>query len=309
MSITDNISKQKSILQIMMRVLIIFVFFVSILPINKPDVIAQEPDKSQVVYLPLVFKNSLTSCPEVPEEWLCLMNYYRSIVGVIPVTQNNTYNSSISLHTNYMLLNPTQENMHTEFVGNPGYTDAGKAAASQSNMIKLIGGTYLTQKQSIDLWMATPNHRYNMLHPDLSQSGFSKICDNKNCFSGLNILGSIPISYQVQYKNLIYPGDQQQGVLASSYPITWGFYMPWTSATNDSDEVRFVSAAIKDKNNRSIAYTKTEPDHSDGVWDYNNQVVITPTVDFLPAQTYWVEMTVLYQGRNYSKSWSFTTAP
>jgi hypothetical protein len=293
----------------MLRLLIIFVIFIGILPIDKPDVIAQESDKSQLVYLPLVFKNSLMSCSEGPDQWLCLLNFYRATAGVNPVIQNSTYNSTIGLHTNYMLLNPTQENMHTEYVGNPGFSEAGKEAAGQSNMIKLIGATYLTQEQSIDLWMATPNHRYNMLHPDLDQSGFDLSCDSTNCFSGLNILGSLPPSYQIQNVNLVYPADKQQGIPANRFPITWGFYMPWTSATNDSDEVRFLSATVKDENNNSIAYTKTEPNHSDGVWEYKNQVVITPTVGFLPDQTYQVEMTVLFQGRNYSKSWSFTTAP
>jgi hypothetical protein len=242
-------------------------------------------------------------------EWLGLFNQYRVTAGLDPVIQNSTYSSSIALHTNYMLLNPTQSNLYTEYVGNPGYTDEGKIAAGQSNMIKLIGGTYLTQKLSIDLWMASPSHRYNMLHPDLSQSGFSLQCDSKNCFSGLNILGSLPLSYQVQYKNLIFPADKQQDIPASRYPITWGFYMPWTSATNDNDEVRFVSATIKDHNNNSISYTKVEPYHSDGVWAYVNQVVITPSIDLLPEQTYYVDMTVSYQGQTYSRSWSFTTAP
>ena len=295
--------------KIMMSALIIFVFFIGILPIDKPDVIAQEPDKSQFVYLPLVSKNSLTSCSEGSDQWLCLLNFYRATTGVNPVVQNNTYNSTMAFHTNYMLLNPTQDNMHTEYVEKPGYTVAGKEAAGQSNMIKLIGDTYLTTKQSIDLWMATPNHRYNMLHPDLTQSGFSLQCDTKNCFSGLNILGSLPASYKIREINLVYPADKQQGIPTSRYPITWGFYMPWSSTTSDKDEVRFISATIKDKNNRSISYTKQEPNHTDGSWAYNNQVVITPGEDLLPEQTYWVEMAVSFQGKPYSRSWSFTTAP
>lgn len=309
MSITDNISRQKSILQIMMRILIIFVFLVSLFPVNKPEVIAQEPDKPQIVYLPLVFKNSLTSCPEGPEEWLCLLNFYRTTAGVNPVIQNSTFTLTIALHTNYMLLNSTQENMHTEYEGKPGYTDAGKTAASQSNMIKLIGGTYLNQKQSIDLWMATPNHRYNMLHPDLDQSGFGLSCDSKNCFSGLNILGSLPPSYQIQMVNLVFPTDKQQGIPVNRYPITWGFYMPWTGDETDYDEVKFVSGKIVDQDNKSISFSVSEPNRSDGVWTYNNQVVLTPNSDLVPGKIYYIEMTVSYQGRNYSKSWSFNTAP
>lgn len=309
MSIIDHILRQKSILKIMMRVLIIFVFFVSLFPLDKLDVIAQEPDKSQVIFLPLVFKNSLTSCSEGPDQWLCLLNFYRATAGVNPVTQNSTYNSTIALHTNYMLLNPTQDNIHTEYVGKPGYTDEGKEAAGQSNMIKLIGATYLTSKQSIELWLATPNHRYHMLHPDLDQSGFDLSCDSKNCFSGLNILGSLPPSYQIQMVNLVYPADKQQGIPVNRFPITWGFYMPWTGDETDYDEVKYVSAKFIGQDNKSISFLVSEPNRSDGKWTYNNQVVLTPNSDLLPGKIYIVEMTVSYQGRNYFKSWSFTTAP
>ena len=309
MNIIGKILNRNQQFKIMMRVLIIFVFLVSLLPIDKPDVIAQEPDKPQLIFLPLVFKNSLTNCSEGPDQWLCLLNFYRATAGVNPLTQNSTYNLHIDLHTHYMLLNPTQKDVHTEYADKPGYTYEGKTAAGQSNMISLIGDTYLTSKQSIELWLATPNHRYHMLHPDLAQSGFDLSCDSENCFSGLNILGSLPPSYQIQKVNLVYPADKQQGIPVNRYPITWGFYMPWTGDETDYDEVKFVSGKIVDQDNKSITFFVSEPNRSDGAWTYNNQVVLTPNSDLVPGKIYYVEMTVSYQEQRYSRSWSFTTAP
>lgn len=307
MQIIDQILNRNIKFNIMMRSLIIFVLFISILPLDKPDVSAQEPDKSQVIYLPLINKNSTVSCPEGPDQWLCLLNQYRAFAGINPVKVNDYFNYGLSLHTTYMLYNPTQSNIHTEYEEKPGYSNDGKIAASQSNMLKLLGATYLTTKQSIDLWMATPSHRYKMLHPDLAESGFYLKCDTDNCFSGLNILGSLPPSYLVNINEVIYPGDKQPGIPSTRYPITWGFYIPWTGNETDSDEVRLVSAAIYDDKNQKISFTSSEPNHSDGVWDYNNQVILTPSTDLLPNNTYRVEMTVSFRGSNYSRSWSFTT--
>ena len=151
MSVTDISLRPKSILTIMMRVLIIFVLFVSIMPINKPDVNAQEPDKPQIVYLPLEFKNSTVSCPEGPDQWLCLLNYYRITAGLIQIIRNDTYSYGLSLHTNYLLLNPTS-NLHIEDPNLPGYTNEGAYAGVNSNMARLPGKG-LTVEDSINLWL------------------------------------------------------------------------------------------------------------------------------------------------------------
>jgi hypothetical protein len=152
------------------------------------------------------------------------------------------------------------------------------------------------------------SHRYNMLHPDISSSGFNLSCDSKNCASGLNILGSLPSSLNISHKNIIYPVENQQGIPPTQYPITWAFYMPWNSTTPESDEVRFVSASIVYNVNQSVSFTVSEPNHNNGSWDYKNQIVLTPDNPFLPNQTYRIRLTVSYKNQNYSKDWSFTTA-
>jgi hypothetical protein len=302
MSIIDYNLRPNSKLQIMMRVLIIFVFFVSILPFDKPDVIAQEPDKPHTVYLPVVSKNY--------EEWLDLFNQYRVAAGLNPVTSNADYNYGLRLHTTYMLLNPLSD-MHVEDPNKPGYTLLGAEAGRQSNMISLLGATYLTTKQSIDLWMATPKHRYNMLHPDITESGFSLSCDSTNCFSGLNVLGSLPLSYQYSNKNVIYPAENQTGIPPTKYPITWSFYMAWTSKSQDSNEVQLIEnlTQIIDSNKKSVPFDFFEPDNSNGSYDTYNQVVIIPKENLLPNHRYKVEMTTSINQEVLTRIWYFTTSP
>jgi len=159
------------------------------------------------------------------------------------------------------------------------------------------------------LWMATPNHRYNMLNPYLLESGFSHTCELNNCFSGLNVLKSLNFSSKIGINNFQYPADKQQNITPIKFPITWGFYLPLTTGLNDNDEVRYVSATIFDENNGKPGFSVNQPNRSDGSYFYFNQVVITPNNDLLPNHTYRVEMTVNFRGTNYSKSWSFTTAP
>jgi hypothetical protein len=292
----------------MMRVLIIFMLLVIILPVDKPDVTAQEPDNPQTVYLPMVVKNSLTTCAEGPDQWLCLFNQYRVTAGLNPVTSNSSYNYGLGLHTNYLLKCPEQAlvDMHKEIVCS-GWTEEGRTAGRESNMV-WNGGPNYSVKQSIDVWMRFASHRYNMLHPDISSSGFSLACDSKNCAGGLNVLGGLPASYNVSNKNVIYPVENQQGIPPVQFPITWAFYMPWNSSTSDSDEVRFKSAIIRDTNNNNVTFTVSESNHSNGVWDYKNQVILTPNNAFLPNKTYKVNMTVTFKGQDYIRDWSFTTA-
>ncbi len=310
MSIRNGKISQEKNYKTLIRLLIFVLFIGMVLPFQTNNVKAVPPPPPNQVFLPIVMNNDTSNavnCPDGPDQWLCLVNYYRNAAGLNPLSSNTTYSDNVALHTNYMLLNPTQDNVHIEYVGKPGYTIEGNIAAGQSNMISLIGATYLTTRQSIDLWMQTPSHRYKILHPDLTESGYNLKCNQVNCFSGLNILGSLPPSYLVSNTNVVYPGDRQIGIPANQYPITWGFFMPWTGNENDSDEVRYVSANIYNESNQKISYTKSEPNHTDGSWDYNNQVVLTPTSNLLPNHTYRVEMTVSFQGQNYSKTWSFTT--
>jgi len=261
---------------------------------------AQAP--TYTIYLPLVLQSQ--TCPENDEQWLCLLNFYRMAATVSPVVAQDASNSSLALHTNYMLLNPDQASFHEEYPANPGYTEKGQQAGMASNMAKGFPPGF-TIREAMQLWLKFPNHRYHMLHPNLISSGFDLSCNSQVCFSGLNVLSDIQLSGDTFH--VTYPGDFQSGVPAEIFPITWGIYRTWQVGMGDADEIRLVSAVIYNQQNQPIGITTAEPNHDDNAYEYRNQVVLTPVQALISQQTYRVEMTIRYLNQNYQRNWSFTT--
>ncbi len=285
---------QKKSSPILLNGLIILLLLITSLPAQTSQVAAQQPT-GNTVFLPLVFQNSPGICPEDPDQWLCLLNYYRVIAGLNPVISNANYHYGLSLHMKYMLLNPSSD-MHIEDPNNPGYTPEGADAGGQSNMIKLIGGTNLSVKDSIDLWMFTEKHRYHMLHPDLLQSGFNLNCDNLNCFSGLNILQGL--SLQNVKRAVVYPGHNQVNVPANAYPISMGFY-----PSNLITGITVSKAILYNSSNNTVPGSITVMN------DYFKQVIFKPNSSLIPNHQYRMEMSVTAGGQTFSDVWYFTTGP
>lgn len=287
------------------RLLLLGLVLIIVFHIFSPTAsIRAQSNDNNTVYLPLIIQQP--ACPTSSQQWLCLFNQYRSASGLSALMSNSTMSRDLALHTNYMLLNPDQANFHDEYSYNPGYTELGEVAGHESNMAKKAG-TSLTVQESMELWIGFSSHRYHMLHPDLTSSGFDLSCDSANCFSGLNVMGSLPYSYQISNRNIIYPGDGQTGIPAVAFPVSWGFYMPWVGEEDDSDEVVLIAGEIYDQNNQKLSITRWQPNHNDGLWEYRNQVVLTPAQPLLSLHTYRVEMTVQFQGQTLQKSWHFTT--
>lgn len=252
------------------------------------SVLAQSPDYT--VYLPLVSKNY--------QEWLDIFNQYRKVAGLNPVVANDSMNDGLGLHTNYMLLNPTQDDWHTEYEGKPGYTAEGKLAASQSNMLWSNDPKY-TDKQAIDLWMKTERHRYHMLNPYLVQTGFSLDCEvnsnEPNCFAGLNIYGGIDVKGGII--DVVYPAENQSNFPRSGFPITWGYYPYFLINSFGSPSV-----TLYDSSNNPVGGTVNY--HSDHV----KEVVFMPNNELLANHRYKIVIQVKVDGVVKSKTWYFTTA-
>ena len=290
--------------------LLMAVFFSLAIPYHSVQAQAEPPFH---IYLPAVNNkgiNNLVSppanCDSAANQWLCLLNQYRAAAGLAAVSEDPQDNSALQKHTRYLLLNPGQENLHTEYSQNPGYSEEGKEAGAQSNMAWKASTDFSVQ-ETMELWMRFVGHRYNMLHPDLQSSGFDLNCDAQNCTSGLNILSGLPYSYQISTTNVIYPGENQRGIPAEIFPVTWAFFMPWTGNESDQDEVVLLSGEIYDQQNQKIALTRSEPNHQDGIWEYKNQIILTPQAALKSGQTYRVELSVRFHGQVYQRNWSFST--
>ncbi len=285
--------------------------FLFILLLVQPSISAdiQAQSNENTIYLPLVLQQESDPAqiyPPEAEQWLSLLNQYRSVAGLSRVSHDKAMSTALDLHTQYLLLNPAQVNFHEEYEDKSGYTPAGEIAGGQSNMAKK-GGTTLSQQESMELWIGYPSHRYHILHPDLITSGFDLSCDLANCYSGLNIQGNLPPSYQISSVNVVYPASGQVDIPAVTFPISWSFYMPWTGAEDDDQEADLLSGQLFDQNNQVVAVTLTEPNHSDGRWEYRNQLLMTPNQPLLSQHTYRVEMSARFLGQTLTRSYYFST--
>ena len=62
------------------------------------------------------------------EHWLTVVNAYRGMSGLAPVTENTTWSAEAQAHSCYLLLNGIS---HDEVPGNPGYTPGGDIGRQQ----------------------------------------------------------------------------------------------------------------------------------------------------------------------------------
>jgi hypothetical protein len=106
-------------------------------------------------------------------DWLTTVNYYRSMAGLAPVSENPAWSAGASNHSCYMLQNGMS---HDEVPGRPGYTASGDEAGNSGN-IAVTSAFNATARSHIELWMTGPFHAIGVLRPNLAQVGFGK-CDN-----------------------------------------------------------------------------------------------------------------------------------
>lgn len=233
----------------------------------------------------------------LPTNWLDRLNYYRGVAGLPPVPESAGFSADLAKHVNYMLLNVPAEGLwHGETPGRPGYTPEGDQAAAESNLYWYPSGASYgaNPAMAIDGWMASIKHRYGMLHPDLTLTGFSFGCDSKNCGAGLNVIGGIVWDSNPKPNGIVYPGAGQKDV-NTDITITWQFYLAPT--------VVLKSASLKDSNGQSIAITTTQP--ADG--DYFNMVSVKPQSSLSNGRTYVASITVQLGSSELSQTWNFST--
>ncbi len=107
-------------------------------------------------------------------DWLSVVNYYRAMAGVAPVTENATYSAGAQAHARYMVLNATIT--HDEIPGLPGYSTAGDEAANNGNVaVSSVATT--TARQHLEQWISGPFHAIGLLRPGLRTAGFGMYSD------------------------------------------------------------------------------------------------------------------------------------
>lgn len=102
-----------------------------------------------------------------PELAVGQLNAWRQMIGVQPVTLENSLSAGCRQHATYYRANPGARG-HGEVVSAPGYTEAGDKAARSSVLAYGPGMTNL----GVRVWEPAPYHRMALLDPRLSTTGF-----------------------------------------------------------------------------------------------------------------------------------------
>lgn len=260
-----------------------------------------------------------------PAEALTYLNNVRRTAGVSPVVLDAGLQDSVNNHAHYLILNmPLSHSPHTELPGNPGYTTDGLAAAEQSNIAIVWGGTRTVLEQTASL-VNVPFHRVGHLTPNWQGTAIGYESDDTLNRSatvidvGRNMRntwrpGDEPVLYPAPNQVLVpttYAGfespDPLNGVVDSSvgFPITCQF--------PTGSDVRNASLFITPLEGLPLPTYITTPEYpaiEEPAVSYANfyTIVALPQEPLAVNTTYEVRINARYEGADFSQTYYFSTA-
>jgi hypothetical protein len=142
------------------------------------------------------------------DDWQSIVNTYRAMSNLDPVTANGTWSAEAAAHSCYMLENGIS---HDEVPGNPGYTSGGDTAGNSSN-VAVSSSAAATARDHIELWMTGPFHAIGVLRHNLTSSGFGMCADDDTPTSWrsgatLDVIRGLDTSIPRPSTPILFPGD------------------------------------------------------------------------------------------------------
>src|SRR5690606_34966834 len=107
-----------------------------------------------------------TAVAAADDDWLGIVNTYRQMSGLRPITSDATWSAEAKAHSSYMLQNGIS---HDELPDRPGYTRGGDTAGNSGN-VAVSTSISATARNHIDLWMTGPFHAIGILRHSLTKS-------------------------------------------------------------------------------------------------------------------------------------------
>jgi hypothetical protein len=107
-------------------------------------------------------------------DWLGVVNAYRSMSGLSPVSAEPAWAAGTEAHSCYMVINGLIT--HTESPSLPGYSDEGNLAGSNGN-VAVSGSVEADARSHIDLWMTGPFHTIGILRHNLTRTAYGECED------------------------------------------------------------------------------------------------------------------------------------
>ncbi|MGO9606320.1 MAG: FHA domain-containing protein [Candidatus Binataceae bacterium] len=278
-------------------------------------------------------------------EWLTLLNWYRRLCKLAPVSEDPRLSAGDHAHVQYLLTNYSDtlrsgtlpgEEMHLEREGSPGYTPEGADAGKQSDVDFMYWHgakpNGLVNFAILD-WISGAFHRLPLLNPNLHRIGYDDFCGEGLCVAALNaIVGADPPRTGNLYASPVeFPPD---GAEVNLRTFTNEWPDPLTSCPGYASPTglpitltigSFIAARLESFSVQRIAPDGTEakveacgfdastyenPDASAqsaarGVLNGNGTVVVIPRRPLDRGATYEISLTA--SGKSYD--WKFSVSP
>jgi hypothetical protein len=243
------------------------------------------------------------------------LNAIRKEIGVAPVELDAKIAAGCQAHAKYLVANPDIEGLqgHDEDPKRPGFTEEGKMAAARSVIYPS-----LEPLQAMDGWIGGFYHRVDLISPELKKIGIGfapskmRIDDWSvvDVFTG-RVFGS-------QKEPLFYPGPDQKDVprllvlevpdpipdaknKAGGFPITVTF----------GQEVGVKNAAAKlTVDGKEVPVWLSSPEKpANPMYPMlqKNTICLIPKEPLLGGKSYSVTVSATVSGKEWTKSWQFTT--
>ena len=154
------------------------------------------------------FSAEVASASVADDDWLGIVNAYRAMSGLDPVTANATWSAEGAAHSCYMLQNGIA---HDEIPGNPGYTPGGDTAGNSGN-VAVSSAVTADARDHIDLWMTGPFHAIGILRHNLTESGFG-LCAQEDTPTVWRSGGTLDVIRGLEFGRprpstpIVFPGD------------------------------------------------------------------------------------------------------
>jgi hypothetical protein len=253
---------------------------------------------------------------------LARVNYQRKKAGLEPVTLDRKLSRACLAHAKYLAkhcdpLSMSGINPHDEDPKKGGYTQQGIAAARMS-VIFFFAGPH-KPAESIDDHLATLFHRISLIHPDLKKIGFGHVFfKGDRCWVVVDTKSARQDAGQFR-QPVLYPAAGQKNVprayfknefpnpipaqgrgKQAGYPITASF-PPRAKVTE-------ATAVLKDSRGQKVAAWISSPEQPAlRPEQQQNTICLIPKTRLRARTTYSVTIKAKVDGKDWSRTWKFTT--
>lgn len=246
------------------------------------------------------------------------INFYRKLAGIEPVALDAALSKSCAAHANYLAKNSGNRateglGMHNEDPKLPGYSAEG-AKAGKSSVVFPVGSPVV----AVDGWMGSLFHRIPLLDPELTKVGVGFAKGGK--FGGFIVVDTVSVhDGKFPEKAIVFPVAGQTDVplkFAPEYPPpipeknenNAGY--PVTITFEDGTVVREVTATLEDGAKKELPVWLSTPEKPAGGHGAFQRFTICMIAQrpLKPSTTYTVNVKATVNKKEWSQSWSFTTA-